>query len=191
MKIAGILLAAGAAKRFGSDKLLHPLADGTPIALASARKLAEALPGSVAVVRSTDTPLAMLLRGAGLEVVGCAEASQGMGHSLGAGVRARPDADGWVVALADMPYVRIETIREIAARLVAGAQIVAPMKDGQRGNPVGFSNAFRNELQSCVGDAGARALLKDQQHRITTLEVDDPGVLRDIDTPADLDVGQG
>ncbi len=186
MTIQGILLAAGSASRFGSDKLMHALADGTPVALASARTLAAALPGSLAVVRSGRSVLAGLLREAGLRIVECADASEGMGRSLAAGVQASREALGWVVALADMPLVRSETIRLIAERLSAGDALAAPFLDGVRGNPVGLGAQFRERLEGLRGDAGARALLREHEARIAHVDVDDPGVLHDIDTPQDL-----
>jgi len=190
MSIQGILLAAGSASRFGSDKLMHGLVGGTPVALASARTLAAALPGSLAVVRSERSALAGLLRDAGLRIVECTDASEGMGRSLAAGVRASREASGWVVALADMPFVRCETIRLIAARLSAGDALAAPFLEGVRGNPVGLGAAFRDRLEALRGDAGARALLREHEARIAHIDVDDPGVLRDIDTPQDLPGGQ-
>jgi len=185
--IQGILLAAGSATRFGADKLVHRLGDGTPIALASARNLLAALPQSLAVVRSDDSVLAGLLRDAGLAIVECADASEGMGRSLAAGVRASRDASAWVVALADMPFVQPATIRRVAERLLAGDEIVAPFFHGTRGHPVGFAGVYRAQLESLRGDAGARSLLRDEEGRVAKLAVDDPGVLRDIDTPQDLE----
>ncbi len=186
MSIQGILLAAGSASRFGSDKLMHRLANGTPVALASALALESALPGSLAVVRSARGELGELLREAGLRVVECPDASEGMGRSLAAGVCASREAGGWVVALADMPFVRPATIRLLADRLSTGAAIAAPFIGGQRGNPVGLGAPFRAQLEALRGDAGARALLREHASKIVHIEVDDPGVLRDIDTPQDL-----
>ncbi len=186
MSIQGILLAAGSASRFGSDKLMHRLADGAPVALASALTLESALPGSIAVVRSAGGPLAALLREAGLKIVECPDASEGMGRSLAAGVRASREASGWVVALADMPFIRPETILSIAARLSAENAIAAPFFDGERGNPVGLGNRYRAQLEALRGDAGARSLLREHEASVARVDVDDPGVLRDIDTPEDL-----
>jgi molybdenum cofactor cytidylyltransferase len=112
-----------------------------------------------------------------------------MGTSLAAGVRAAAEADGWVIALADMPFVRPETIAKIVKAMEQGAAIAAPKTGGQRGHPVGFARAFFEALSSLKGDAGAREVLKRYPDRIVLCEVDDPGVLRDIDQPSDLSAG--
>lgn len=194
MKVVGILLAAGFSTRFGTNKLLAPLPGGAaeggaPVAVASARHLAEALPESVAVVRPRAQKVAQLLREAGCRTVVCKNAAQGMGTSLAAGVRAAGDADGWVVALADMPFVRAETIRRIAMALEEGAAIAAPAFGGERGHPVGFARRFRDDLLALTGDEGARQILKAYPECVTLYESDDRGVLRDIDVPGDLGSG--
>jgi len=190
--IRGILLAAGYSKRFGSNKLLQALPAGspqagTPIALAAARHFLDALPDSVAVVRPRAQKLARILRDAGCNTVMCKNAGEGMGTSLAAGVRATPDANGWVVALADMPFVRPDTIRTVAKALQEGASIAAPSFQGKRGHPVGFARRFYEELSTLHGDDGARQFLKQHPDWVTLFEVDDPGVLRDIDKPSDLE----
>jgi len=189
--IRGILLAAGYSKRFGSNKLLQALPAGSPhagvpIAVAAARNLVEALPESIAVLRPRAQKLGQMLRNAGCNTVVCKNAAEGMGTSLAAGIRAAPDADGWVVVLADMPFLRPETIRIIAKAIADGAAIAAPTYRGERGHPVGFARRFIEELSALHGDSGARALLDRHPDRVTTHEVDDPGALRDIDKPSDL-----
>jgi len=184
--ICGILLAAGASKRFGSDKLLHPLAGGTPVALAALANLRAALPHVIAVVRPGVPLLENLLSEAGATVILCVNADDGMGASLATAVGASGAVAGWVVALADMPYIQPETIAKVAASLAAGADIVAPVYRGKRGHPVGLSARFRAQLEALSGDEGARALLKENAGLVKLIEVGDPGVCRDIDTPADL-----
>ena len=190
--VRGVLLAAGYARRFGSNKLLHPLPPGSenagvPIALASARHFAEALPESIAVIRPRAQKLGKMLRDAGCHTVVCKNAADGMGVSLAEGVRAASDAHGWVVALADMPYLKPDTIRVVARGLSEGAAIAAPTFRGERGHPVGFARRFLDELSALRGDAGARDILKAHPDWITLYEVDDPGVLRDIDELSDLE----
>lgn len=184
--ICGILLAAGASKRFGSNKLLHPLAGDTPIAIASLANLRAAIPRVLAVVRPGAPVLENRLSEAGATVILCVNADAGMGASLATAVGASGDVAGWVVALADMPYIRPETIGKIAAALAGGADIAAPAYRGARGHPVGIAARFRAELEALQGDEGARSVLEKNAKSIKLIEVDDPGICRDIDTPADL-----
>ncbi|TMG92947.1 MAG: nucleotidyltransferase family protein [Betaproteobacteria bacterium] len=190
--IRGILLAAGYSTRFGSNKLLQALPEGapeagTPVGLAAAKHLLEALPESIAVVRPRAQKLGKILRDAGCNTVVCKNASEGMGTSLAAGVRATSDAKGWVVALADMPFIRPDTIRIVAKALQDGVAIAAPSFEGKRGHPVGFARRFYDELSSLHGDDGARQFLKQHPELTKLFEVDDPGVVRDIDKLSDLE----
>lgn len=191
MKVAGILLAAGASVRFGGNKMMHPLPEddaraGMPIAVASAMNMLAALPDTVAVVRPRSQKLAHLLREAGAKVVTCRNANEGMGASLARAVAAADDADAWIVGLADMPWIDPATITQMARMLTEGASIIAPEFDGRRGHPVGFARRFHDELRACAGDEGARNLLRDYDGFVTLVPTTDAGVLRDIDTPQDL-----
>jgi molybdenum cofactor cytidylyltransferase len=184
--VVGILLAAGSGSRFGGGKLLHPLADGTPIGLAALRNLRQALARVVVVVRPGDATLAASFAREGVPVIECAEAAEGMGRSLAAAVRAEADAPGWVVALGDMPRVAGRTIDAVIAALDAGARIAAPVYRGKRGHPVGFAARCREELLALRGDAGARGVLQRYADEVVSVEVDDPGILQDVDTAEDL-----
>lgn len=182
----GVLLAAGRSTRFGGDKLLHRLADGAPIVLASARALKAALPRVVAVVRDDNAALRRLLGEEGVEIAPAPTMNEGLGGSIAAGVAAVPDAAGWVIALADMPFVRPATIARVLAALATGSPLAAPVFRGQRGHPVGFASRFRPALLALGGDEGARQLLRGHQAQLDLIECDDPGIIADIDRPGDL-----
>ncbi len=184
--IVGILLAAGESRRFGSRKLLHPLADGTPIGLRSARNLAGIVDRTIAIVAPGDADIRDLLGTSGVEVHVCPESRAGMGASLACGVRASADADGWIVALADLPFILLQTIAAVADALRAGAPIAAPLHDGRRGHPVGFSREYYAQLASLSGDEGAKTIVTREHARVVLVPVNDPGIHRDIDTPEDL-----
>ena len=187
MRIIGILLAAGAGVRFGGGKLLAHL-DRETVGYHSCANLRTALPDVVAVVRPDDETLSAELERAGARVTLCADASDGMGNSLAHGVRAAGDGDAIVVALADMPWIRAGTIRAVADRLAGGSSLVVPRYRGQRGHPVGFGPAHRPALIALTGDTGAKSIIAAAlaAGAIDWIDVDDPGVLRDIDVPADL-----
>jgi molybdenum cofactor cytidylyltransferase len=196
MRIVGIVLAAGRGSRFGGDKLLAPLVTpvpgvpaGTPVGIASAIHAGQALAEVIVVLRPGDADLAAGMRAAGLATIECANADEGMGATLACGVAAAREADGWVVALADMPWILPSTIASVAAALATGADIVAPAYRGKRGHPVGFARRHRDALLATSGDAGARELIATSRETITLLAIDDPGVLRDVDVPGDLALG--
>lgn len=184
--VVGILLAAGASTRYGSNKLLEPLPDGRPVAVAAARVLAAAVKDAVAVVRPGDDRMGRLLAAEGLRIAVCERAADGMGFSLATGVAAALNGTGWVVALADMPWIEPATVTRITDRLARGAGLVAPVYRGQRGHPVGFGTAYRAELLECAGEEGARPVLQRHAAHLETVDVDDAGVVTDVDVPADL-----
>lgn len=183
-----LLLAAGRGTRFDpsglQNKLLAPLADGTPVACAAAHALLATLPNVVAIVRPGAEALAHALNETGCDVIFSTDAERGMGATLAAGVRATSESQGWIVALADMPWIAPATIEALARRVDAGGSIVAPVYRGRRGHPVAFGAMHRDVLSSLDGDTGARALLASNE--VVTVDVDDPGILADIDTHADL-----
>jgi molybdenum cofactor cytidylyltransferase len=190
--IAGVLLAAGRARRFGASKLMAPLPGAAgPVGVAACRALVAALPRSVAVVRPDDPELAAALRAAGAEIVECAIADGGMGTSLACGVGATRDAAGWVVALADMPWVATTTTQAVADALAAGVVVAAPWFRGQRGHPVGFGAACLPALLALAGDEGAKRVFIAHEARARRIDVDDPGCVRDVDRIGDLAASGG
>ena len=185
-RIVGLLLAAGQGRRFGADKLRQRLADGTPVAVAAARALKAACADCIAVLRPEQDALAALIEAEGLAVIRSASARDGMGHSVAAGVAASRDADGWLVALADMPRIRVATHLAVAGAIAGGAALAAPIHAGQRGHPVGFAARWRDALVALEGDEGARSIIRGNAGLLHAIGTDDPGVLQDVDTPADL-----
>jgi len=193
IRLSGVVLAAGSASRFGADKLVQPLptdahgvAAGTALAVASWLHLRTVIPDSIVVVRDARAASARLLAQAGAVLIECPNADEGMGASLAAGVAGRSDADGWLIALGDMPWIAPASIGLVAAALRSGASIAATRYAGQRGHPVGFSRAHRDALLALRGDAGARDIVSAYRDETVLVDVDDPGVVRDVDLPDDL-----
>jgi len=194
MALTGILLAAGRGRRFDPagmhNKLLQRLPGGEPVVAASAGKLLAVCARVVAVVPPDDGGVGDLLRQRGCEVTVCPDADSGMGlslaHAIGHALCGQRPGQGWLVALGDMPFVDPSTLRALVAAIVDGAAIAAPLFAGRRGNPVAFGAQHRDDLLALDGDRGARRLLESSP--VTTVAVDDEGILRDIDSPADLPV---
>ena len=187
---AVIVLAAGKGERFhgSAHKLSQPLAGGTVLGTTLRHAIASQLP----VVVVTTEPLADIARRsvAARDVIVLPEAGAGsaaylgMGHSIASGVSARANAGGWLILPADMPLVRPATLVAAAAQLEHHAVVCAHYK-GRRGHPVGFSPELYSELVVLAGDEGARRLVA--RYPALGLELDDPGVLMDVDTEADLE----
>jgi molybdenum cofactor cytidylyltransferase len=185
-EVVGLLLAAGAAKRFGSDKLLHLLPHDVPLAVQSVRHLKAVCERIVVVVNPGSAKLSKLFEAEHCEIIQCNNASDGMGASLACGVRALNDAKGCLVALADMPFIRPSTIAAVRDALLAGAPLVAPYFHARRGHPVGIAGRFFAEMKDLTGDEGAKKILEKHKKDLLKIPVGDPGVLRDIDRPEDL-----
>jgi len=184
LNIVGLLLAAGSASRFGSDKLRHALPHGIPIAAQAARNLKAELPRVIAVIRSAE--MKELFENERCEVVRCQNAHEGMGASLACGTRAAGPADGYIVALTDMPFIRPSSIAAVRQALEEGAALTAPYFRARRGHPVGIAGRFYEELSALRGDEGARRIVAANEARLQRIPVGDPGVVRDIDRPEDL-----
>ena len=186
--IRGVLLCGGVGSRFGSDKLLS---GDPPIAAEAARRLHEALGSTLAVIPLGKPRLREALEAAGCEVLETDRTTLGMSGSLTAAIEASESASGWIVALGDMPRIRVETIRAVAQALRDGALIALPVDaQGRRGHPVGFACALRQELLELRGDVGARSLLVRHAGEIRAVATGDAGIFVDIDTPGDLQAMQ-
>lgn len=185
----GILLAAGQGRRFDAsgnlNKLLQRLPSGMTVAGSSAKNMLSVLPGTLAVISANGDSLAQLLELTGCDISICIDAQNGLASSLVHALQHSPnDCAGWVIALADMPYVQTESIAAIVQALDNGAGIVVPTYLGKRGNPVGFSRQYLPQLLALTGDQGARSLLK--IFHVSEVAVNDAGILKDIDVPEDL-----
>jgi molybdenum cofactor cytidylyltransferase len=194
--IAAVVLAAGSSRRFGSDKLLHPVTlSGVTLPLAAhsllpwletfERTTVVVRPGSEAFCNAIMTALGAT-RSVELHWLVCDDAALGMAASLACGVRANRDAAGWMVGLADMPAVPGAAVDGVRNALLAGAELAAAACDGRRGHPVGFALGYREELLALQGDAGARRLLERDSSDLVQIEIGHNGIFADIDTPGDL-----
>lgn len=184
--VIALVLAAGQGHRFGSDKRCALLPDGTPLLAAALKNAQHAFARVCVVLRTSDDPQRLGVP-PGVEVIYCAEAESGMGHSLAAGIchlQGQP-ASAIALLLGDMPWISPETYRRLMAQ-AAAQYIVFPLLEGKRGHPVLFGRRFWPQLAQLTGDAGARSLLNEHLQACIAVPVDDPGVLRDVDTPAAL-----
>ncbi len=186
--IRGVLLCGGKSTRFGSDKLLAPF-EAMPLVAHCARNLIAGAGNALAVIPTGASALRRVLEEAGCAVLESDATRRGLGASLAAGIAHTREAQGWIIALGDMPLIRAATIAAVRGRLEEGALIAAPYIAGtrERGHPVGFAHALRDELIVLDGDEGARSVILRHREAVVSIPVEDRGILVDIDTPGDLD----
>ncbi|MGI9293874.1 MAG: nucleotidyltransferase family protein [Pseudomonadales bacterium] len=185
-RVQALMLAAGSSRRFGSDKRFHKLQDGTPIVLQALRNLQAVVESVVLVVRPGETQLfsELLVADKTPRILEAAQADTGMGASLVCGMR-HIDGDAVLITLADMPFIRPATIQSVCNALQEHP-LVVPIYRGRPGHPVGFHQQFFEELAVLNVDEGGKKIIQRHRNSVKQLDVQDPGIVMDIDTPADL-----
>lgn len=188
---AAVILAAGTGSRYqacnGQDKLQAPAFIDEPGSPSVLQITLEAFAGvadhCVLVVPLGNAGRLALAQQCcatlGIELL--AIETQGLGHSLAQAVTRCPARDGWLVGLADMPYVRRDTLEQLVDRIAPDA-LAAPIHEGKRGHPRVIGSAYRHQLAALRADRGAQKLFS---MHCEELAVEDPGTLIDIDRPDD------
>ncbi|HVA57892.1 MAG TPA: nucleotidyltransferase family protein [Gemmatimonadaceae bacterium] len=186
--IAALVLAAGAARRFGSPKLVQPVR-GEPLVRASVERVLAAGPErTIVVVGHGATAVRRALAGLDVQIVTNPRPDDGLSSSLRAGLAAVPsNAVAVLIALGDQPITHDEVIPALIARFGGtDVAIVAPKYSGDQGLPVVFSRAVFPELEALTGDRGARSVVEADPARVAYVEFDFP-MPPDVDTPGDLE----
>ena len=187
----GILLAAGFGRRFQAEAVLQPdklLAylphQDKPILWQSANALITALPNSIAVIQPNQIERKEILQALGFLIVESPRAKQGMGYAIADAVNAGKNANGWLIALADMPWISPRLIQKMATAPCRPQSIIAPRFNGIRGQPVVFGRDWFEQLSALQGDMGAREMLKTAT--IEWIDWMDASIHQDVDTVMDL-----
>ena len=178
---AAVILAAGFARRFGSDKRQWSMPDGRTLLESTLARYQEGFEWVFLVLRPEDSDWARGL--GGCTKVFASEAHLGMGHSLAAGIAAAKDFDGVFIALGDMPWVEAPTLEALRRGLNDRSAIVRPLHAGTPGHPVGFGQVHFDALMNLTRDEGAKVVLNENRQCIADIRVTDAGVLRDLDVP--------
>jgi molybdenum cofactor cytidylyltransferase len=165
-----IVLAAGRGERFAAS-------GGT------VHKLQALLAGKRVMDHVLD---AVKASGLPCHVVTADAARPGMGDSIAEGVRATPDANGWLILPADLPLITSDTLKAIA--FAPPCAVTVPMVNGQRGHPVRFGPECAQELLNLQGNKGAAQLIRARvaTDSVAFMELEDVGCITDVDTLDDL-----
>ncbi|HXE56736.1 MAG TPA: nucleotidyltransferase family protein [Gemmatimonadales bacterium] len=192
--VRAVVLAAGAGRRFGGDKLLAPLR-GRPLldhALAILRRAERErlIDGVVVVAPAGDHPVVRLALEAGCRAVAHRVPAAPLSHSIRLGLQslAGTGAAAALVALGDQPAIRIEVVRALVEAWRAGAgPVVRPRyadAPTEPGHPLLLDRSLWPRAAELEGDAGFGPLLRRYPGWVTLVDV--PGANPDIDTTADL-----
>ncbi len=187
LKIVGIILAAGSSRRMGRVKALLPWGDSLllerVIDNASHSRL-----DSVMVVLGHEADIIMeRIDFKGVRVIVNSDYNTGQSSSLRASLCALgDDTDAAMFLLGDQPFISVQIIDKLICTFCRHPSgLLIPTHRGKRGNPVLVHKSVFGMIQKITGDTGARALFDSLSGQITEVEVLDPGILLDIDTPAD------
>lgn len=185
--VVALVLAAGRARRFGSDKRQALLPRRGPLLAATLASLRPHFADIRVVLRSEDDAVSLGVAD-DIGIIMVAGTEQGMGDSLACGMRVlrrESFANSVAVILGDMPWVSGDTL----SRLVEQAEfetIVRPTYLGQPGHPVLFGRYFWRSLEQLTGDEGGRSVVQRHHQACIPVRVLDPGILWDVDRSADL-----
>lgn len=185
--IAAVVLAAGTSHRFGSRKMLAPIA-GRPLVRWTVEHVLASRVDEVVVVAGGDAMEARdALARLPVRVVANARAAEGLSTSLHAGIAALSESiRAAVIVLGDQPSVEPDVIDQlIDAHRGSGKPIVVPLYRGTRGNPVLFDASLFDELRAVRGDRGARDVIARDPSRVASVRLDLP-LPPDVDHPDDL-----
>jgi molybdenum cofactor cytidylyltransferase len=185
MTVGVLLLAAGTAPRFGSDKRMAIMPNKKTI-----------IENTLATIQTTQLPLIVCLKkddlrlqqqldGNRVKWVVNENSDNGMGSSIARGISICRDWNAVIIVLADMPYVESKTYRNIAAAANSDS-IIVPTYDAKNGNPVCFGCSFYPQLEQLNDDKGGKDIILNNQHAVIEMALNDEGVLKDIDKPEDL-----
>lgn len=193
--IAGLVLAAGASRRMGTSKLLLPWGEGSTILEAVVDVLRQGgLDPLIVVVGAEREGLEAALQGSGALIVANPQPEAGgMLGSVKIGLAAMPvEATAAGIMPADLPRVRAETVRALARASEAAPDVlVAPVHAGRRGHPVLIPRRFWGEIGELPAGETLRTFLQRHAQEIANIEVADPGIRADIDTPEDYQAAGG
>ncbi|MFC5069651.1 nucleotidyltransferase family protein [Flaviflagellibacter deserti] len=187
--VHALVLAGGAATRFGGRKLLAPWQQG--VLLDGAIDAALASPALTIVLvtgaNRKEVERAAKRHGGRISAIHAADHGHGLSASLRAGIKALPaSADAVFVFLGDMPRVPHSMAADLLST-IGSRPAAVPAFQGQWGHPVLLRRSLFDEVASLSGDIGARAILKALGTNLAVVDTDDPGVLLDVDEPNDLE----
>lgn len=186
VRVGAVLMASGFSRRFGRSKLLETI-EGTPMIQRAFQAVPPELFCRAAAVSACPRILA-LAEERGYLPIPNPRAAEGISASVRLGLSALLDMDGVLFAVCDQPWLKRSSTQRLLEQFSAAPNLICALGwQGQRGNPVIFPSALFPELLDLTGDRGGGRVIQAHPGLLRLVDVEDPGQLRDVDTPEDLD----
>lgn len=182
--LIALIMAAGLSRRYGSDKRFARINDQYMIQHAI-NALSKANLTFKLVCRPDDMDTSFFQQFTTGQCIVSHNHHQGIGASISAGIQSiQADYSHCLICLADMPYIKAQTYQAIAAHCqTEKALAVIPRYQNTTGNPVAISAKLYKDFIQLSADKGGKAILQQYHQHTKLLDVDDPGILQDIDQP--------
>lgn len=189
LRSIAVVPAAGSAERFGGRKLLA-IVDGEPLLDRTVRALLDGGVSEIIVVIGTDGRAALerdvnAMNDARVRPVENHDPSRGMFSSIQEGLRTA-NGDVVLVLPGDMPFVKASTVRRVIDEWALRGGIVSPRYNGKRGHPVALPLRLRDEILATPSSSNLHEVIKRHLDQRTDVDIDDAGIVRDVDRPEDL-----
>ena len=189
--ISAIILAAGESQRMGVQNKLLLQIDSEVLIRKFVKSVSNSLVDAVLVVVGFEAEkIKAVLHDQAVKFVENHRYEEGMTTSIQSGVKASSnESTGLMICLADMPFAETSDLNLLIQafndyRSTESSLIIVPVFQGKRGNPVLFSEVFRDKILTHKGE-GCREIVKQFPHYVKEVSMENDNLLRDIDTPED------
>ena len=186
--ISAILLAAGQSKRMNGENKLAKKIKGIPLLKYALNNILKSSVNEIIIVLGYQSEIIEKLidKNDKIKFVFNADFETGMASSIKKGVEnLSKKTDAFFISLGDMPSINYNTYDQLI-KYKKNQKIIVPIFKGQKGNPLLFPKSFEKIMLSVQGDHGAKKILENNKKQILNIEINDPGIIKDIDVLEDF-----
>jgi len=186
--ISSILLAAGQSKRMSGENKLIKSVKGIPLIKCALNNILKSHVNEIIIVLGyqNETIEKLIDKTSRIKFVFNSNFESGMASSIKKGIKKlSKKTDSFFISLGDMPSINYDTYNQLI-KCNKNKKAIVPMFKGQQGNPVLFPKSFEEKFLSIQGDSGAKKILEINKKEVLYLEINDPGIIRDLDVPNDF-----
>ena len=186
--ISSILLAAGQSKRMlGENKLIKDV-KGIPLIKYALNNILKSNVNEIIIISGyqNETIEKLIDKTSRVKFVFNSNYKEGISSSIKKGIKNLSEKnEAFFISLGDMPSINYNTYNQLI-KYSKDKKVIVPLFKGQKGNPVLFPKSFEKKLLSIEGDSGAKKMLEINKKKVLNLEIDDPGIIKDLDVPSDF-----